>query len=195
LSRSFLILSQILNIGSSDSQSFEVHGAEYNVSAWQLYERFEDAYISLVRGIRQLAYPDHPATRQAMRSGSSGLVPATVPATIPIFVMRPLRGELEHATQGAVRRLRQDGDQEVFWLDTSGWLDPDDMSSEDRDFWYDETTAPSKWRLTERGNQRVAVYLHMHVCRYLAEDGTKCPFLSPEVYQGNAFQPNLANFD
>ena len=130
-----------------------------------------------------------------MLSGASGFISATVPAAIPIFVLRPLRGQLEHATQGAVRRLRQDGDKGVFWLDTSGWLDVDDTTSEDRDFWYDETTNVSKWRLTERGNQRVAIYLHMHVCTYLADDGTKCPFLSPEVYQGNVFQPELAHFD
>ena len=151
--------------------------------------------MSLVRGIRQLAYPDHPTTKQASRLSSSVLAPATVPASIPIFVMRPLRGQLEHATRGAVLRLRAEGDKEVFWLDTSGWLDPDDTTSEDRDFWYDETTKPYKWRLTESGNHRVAIYLHMHICRYLADNETQCPFLSPEVYQGKVYQPESANFD
>ena len=49
----------------------------------------------------------------------------------------------------------------------------------------DLEVGPSKqWRLTELGNQRVAILLHMHVCRYLARDAEKCAFLPPEVYQG-----------
>ena len=56
--------------------------------------------------------------------GNPGIVPSTAPASIPIFVMRPLRGQLEQATQNAVTKLRADGDKAVFWLDTSGWLNP-----------------------------------------------------------------------
>ena len=109
--------------------------------------------------------------------------------------MRPFLGQLEHATQNVVKRLRDDGDKSAFWLDTSGWLDPEDITSVDRDFFVDESTSPSRWRLTERGNQRVAVFLHMHVCRYLADAEEKCAFLPPEVYQGNVFDPETANFD
>lgn len=83
----------------------------------------------------------------------------------------------------------------MFWLDTSGWLDVDDSSSEDRDFQLDESSTPSRWRLTEHGNQRVAIFLHMHVCRYLAADEEQCAFLPPEVYQGKAFHPESASFD
>jgi len=109
--------------------------------------------------------------------------------------MRPFLGQLEHATQSAVNRLRDDGDKSVFWLDTSGWLDPEDTTSDDQDFLLDDSVLPPVWRLTERGNQRVAIFLHMHVCRYLAGAEEKCAFLPPQVYQGKVFNPETANFD
>ena len=104
--------------------------------------------------------------------------------------MRPFRGQLEQATQNAVARIRADGDKSVFWLDTSGWLDP-----ADDDFYLDDTTSPARHRLTEQGNQRVAIFLHMHVCRYLASEEEKCAFLPHEVYQGKVFNEEEARFD
>lgn len=120
---------------------------------------------------------------------------------MPIFIMRPLRGEFEHATQGAVNRLRVEGDTSVFWLDTSGWLDThEDTESAHRDFELDDDdddngVGPSRWRLTERGNQRVAIFLHLHVCRYLAVDQDQCTFLAPQIYEGRVFDPESAAFD
>ena len=151
--------------------------------------------MSLVKAIRGLAYPKHPSIVQSERLGYQGLVPSTAPASIPIFVMRPLRGQLEQATQNAVAKLRNDGDKAVFWLDTSGWLDPDADSSDMADFFLDETVTPSSWRLTEQGNQRVAIFLHTHVCRYLASIEDKCAFLPPEVYQGKGLDQEEAKFD
>ena len=165
------------------------------MSTWDLSQRFEDSYVSLVKAIRQLAYPKHPSTVYATSSSTSVDVAYTSPAPIPIFVMRPFLGQLEHATQNVVNRIRADGDKSVFWLDTSGWLDPEDTKSDDRDFILDDFFAPVPRRLTERGNQRVAVFLHMHVCRYLATDEEKCAFLPPEVYQGKVFDPEAADFD
>ena len=52
-----------------------------------------------------------------------------------------------------------------------------------------------QWQLTERGNQRVAILLHMHVCRYLAHDVERCAFLPPEVYQGNEIDPEAGWFE
>ncbi|KAL8938121.1 MAG: hypothetical protein Q9211_003365 [Gyalolechia sp. 1 TL-2023] len=155
---------QILDLGNSDKTSFDLHASEYNQSAWDLAESFENSYVSLIKAIRTLAYPKHPATIQSERSSYKIDIPNTVPASIPIFVMRPLRGELEHSTQNIVNHLRADGDKAVFWLDTSGWLDatvtPDEMSN--RDFYLDDQVEPPRWRLTEGGNQRVAIFLHMH---------------------------------
>ncbi|KAL8870192.1 MAG: hypothetical protein Q9174_003703, partial [Haloplaca sp. 1 TL-2023] len=101
--------------------------------------------------------------------------------------MRPLRGELAHSSQNVVNRLRNDGDVGIFWLDTQGWLDPsvtstpEDPSNRVNEDYYLDTTADSsssstsvqaklgpKYRLTERGNQRTAIFLHHHMCMYLA---------------------------
>lgn len=165
------------------------------MSAWDLSQRFEDSYVSLVKAIRQIAYPKNPSTLNAISLSSSIDSAHVAPNPIAIFVMRPFLGELEHATQDVVNRLRAEGDKSVFWLDTSGWLDPEDTISDDRDFFLDDSVAPVRRRLTERGNQRVAVFLHMHVCRFLAADEDKCAFLPPEVYQGRVFDPEASNFD
>ncbi|KAI9817443.1 MAG: hypothetical protein M1827_001053 [Pycnora praestabilis] len=185
----------IIHVGGSDHESFTQYLPEYNRTAWDLSQRFEDTYVSLIKAIRQLAYPKHPSVAHSGSLGSDTYSSNTAPASIPIFVMRPLRGQLEHATQGAVNRLRADGDKAVFWLDTSGWLDTEDTTSDDQDFYLDESTGLTRWRLTERSNQRVAIFLHMHVCRYLAGQEDKCAFLPPEVYQGKVFTPESANFD
>ena len=108
--------------------------------------------------------------------------------------MRPLLGQLEHATQNVVNQLRANGAKAVFWLDTSGWLDTTEDSS-NLDLYLDEHVSPPKWRLTEQGNQRVAIFLHMHICRYLAGEEEKCAFLPHEVYQGKVYNPVEANFN
>ena len=172
-----------------------MYETEYGKSAWDLSEAFEDTYVSLVRALRQLAYPKHPAVVHSERTTSSNIIPPGMPAAIPIFIMRPLRGELEHATQGVVNRLRADGDTMVFWLDTSGWLADVEDETGNEDFYLDETVSPQTWRFTEQGNQRVAIFLHMHVCRYLASAEDQCAFLAPNVYQGKVFDPEAANFD
>lgn len=160
---------------------------------WDLVDRFEQTYVSLLTAIRSLAYPKHPTVMHSEQAGYPGFVPSSTPATIPIFVMRPLRGQLEHATQNVVNKIRADGDKGVFWLDTSGWLDLEDTNT--HDMFFDDSVSPPKWRLTKQGNQRVAIFLHMHVCRYLAGSEEKCPFLPHEVYQGKVFDPVQANFD
>ncbi|KAL8946159.1 MAG: hypothetical protein Q9222_007410 [Ikaeria aurantiellina] len=189
----------ILNLGNSDKTSFDLYASDYNQSAWDLAERFENTYVSLIKAIRTLAYPKHPATIISERSGYSTYIPNSVPASIPIFVMRPLRGELEHSTQNIVTRLRTAGDKYVYWLDTSGWLDPnmsqDSEQTNSNDFYLDSRIQPSKYRLSERGNQRTAIFLHGHVCRYLARLGEKCPFLPSEVYEGKVFDPAERDFE
>ena len=162
---------------------------------WDLTEFFENTYVSLVKGIRRLGYTKHPAVIQSERIGSPGVIPYDVPVAIPIFIMRPLRGQLEQATQNVVNKLRSEGDRSVFWLDTSGWLDTESVDEEDSDFYLDKSATPPRMRLTEHGNQRVAIFLHTHVCRYLASSGDKCAFLPQEVYQGSNYDPDEAKFD
>lgn len=142
-----------------------------------------------------MAYPNHPATIEMQRLGIDAYAENSAPATIPIFIMRPFGGELEWASQGAVNRLRSEGDKGVFWLDTSGWLDFEGTSTRAADVFKDDSVTPPRYHLTERGNQKVAIYLHMHVCRYLAADDEKCAFLPPEVYQGQVFDSSVATFE
>ena len=160
-----------------------------------MQEQFESTYVSLITAIRQLAYPKHPSVIHSERTGSPDSVPPNTPSTIPIFVLRPFRGQLEHATQNVVNRLRAAGDKAVFWLDTSGWLAEDISNDDSPDFFLDESASPPTWRLTEEGNQRVAIVLHMHICRYLAIHEDQCAFLPPISYEGKVFDSEEVNFD
>lgn len=205
-----------MNLGNSDWESFQTYSQEYNKSIWDLSVAFEDTYVSLIQRIRRLAYPAYSATAVDFLKADSS--PQTA-GGVPIFVMRPLRGQLEGATHAVVERLQKDGDKSVFWLDTSGWLDTDvnfEGSAENQDFFLDgcvsppdprivscrqiltlisEENAAKGWRLTQRGNQRVAILLHLHVCRFLARDAEKCAFLPPEIYQGKAADPETVRFE
>lgn len=208
-----------MNLGNSDWESFQTYSQEYNKSIWDLSVTFEESYVSLIKRIRRLAYPADSATAiDFLNAGSFDASPQRTSA-VPIFVMRPLRGQLEGATHAVVDRLRKDGDKSVFWLDTSGWLDTDvdfDGSAENQDFFLDgffsppdprivsyrqiltlilEENAAKGWRLTQRGNQRVAILLHLHVCRFLAREAEKCAFLPPEIYQGKAADPETVRFE
>lgn len=121
-----------MNIGNSDWESFQMHNERYNKTTWELSMAFEDTYVSLIKAIRALAYPAKPELRKPSQYDQ----PAHNNGP-PIFIMRPFRGQLEHATRSVVDRLRFEGDSSVFWLDTSGWLTTDldfEGRIEDRDF-------------------------------------------------------------
>ncbi|TKA68122.1 hypothetical protein B0A49_06739 [Cryomyces minteri] len=181
----------VLNLGAADAQSFERYAEQYNRTSWELYERFEDTYVSLVKAIRTLAYTNPSAGADRGRNGDEEGKEGEW-ADVPIFVMRPFRGELEHATQGAVKRLRAGGDRAVFWLDTSGWLDAHPSA----DYHLLPPSPPSpasdpgpqpSYALTPRASQKIAIYLHAHTCRFLAQAREQCPFLAPEAYEGRPF--------
>ncbi|APA12000.1 hypothetical protein sscle_08g067700 [Sclerotinia sclerotiorum 1980 UF-70] len=185
----------ILNIGNADWESFRIYNEQYNLTTWDLSVLFEETYVSLIKAIRTLAYPKYSST---MAETAQYDYPQHRAVDIPIFVMRPFRGQLEQSTHSVVDRLQFEGDKSVFWLDTSGWLNTDldfEGRPEDQDFFLDEESPRKEWRLTERGNQRVAILLHMHVCRYLAQEAEKCAFLAPEAYQGGNVDPVAMHFD
>lgn len=136
-----------MNLGNSDWESFQAYSQEYNKSIWDLSVLFEDTYVSLVQKIRRFAYPAYSATSAHFLNADS--FPHTA-GGVPIFVMRPLRGQLEGATHAVVDRLRKDGDKSVFWLDTSGWLDTDvdfEGSAENQDFFLDGIVSPPDARI------------------------------------------------
>lgn len=131
-----------MNIGSSDWDSFQTYSQEYNKTLWELGAVFEETYISMIKAIRALAYPKYMSS--AVDSARYSYAAQGTGSNIPIFVMRPFRGQLEQATHAVVDRLQKDGDGLVFWLDTSGWLNTDvDLqgSPEDQDFFLDGITA------------------------------------------------------
>ncbi|RAL59150.1 hypothetical protein DID88_006706 [Monilinia fructigena] len=195
LFRSYIPEVMILNIGNADWDSFRIYNEEYNLTTWELSVLFEDTYVSLIKAIRTLAYPRYHST---VAEAAQYDYPQYRAVDIPIFVMRPFRGQLEQATHSVVDRLQFEGDKSVFWLDTSGWLNTDidfEGRPEDQDFFLDEESTRKEWRLTERGNQRVAILLHTHVCRYLALEADKCTFLAPELYQEATVDPVAMHFD
>lgn len=112
---------------------------------------------------------------------------------LPIFVMRPLRGQFAQSTHSVVEHMRLQGDTFVYWLDTSGWLnaeiDPENRT-EEQDFYIDESPL-KQWRLTERGNQRVAILLHKHMCKYLAQDTASCVVLPSETDHGQILEADV----
>ncbi|KAJ9635354.1 hypothetical protein H2199_008356 [Coniosporium tulheliwenetii] len=111
----------LLNLGTTDNASFTTHATTYNSTPWVLTTAFEDTYVSLIKAICALAYPVHPA---ALHPSLQAYLDTTdAPPVIPIFVMRPFMGAMEHATAAVVRRVREEGDVGTYWLDTSGWLD------------------------------------------------------------------------
>ncbi len=122
-----------MNIGSSDWESFQAHSEEYNKTITELIRDFEETYVTMIKAIRTLAYPKYTAIDNSRYIYS----PQISAAGIPIFIMRPFRGQLEQATRSVVDRLSREGDKAVFWLDTSGWLNTKvdfDGLAEDQDF-------------------------------------------------------------
>jgi len=136
-----------MNIGNSDWDSFQIHSDRYNKTTWELSEAFEDTYVALVKAIRTLAYPKYGAT--TVDSSRYIYSPTGAAAGLPIFIMRPFRGQLEQATHSVVERLRKEGDRTVFWLDTSGWLNTEvdfDGKAEEQDFFLDGNMPPGLMR-------------------------------------------------
>ena len=126
-----------MNTGNSDWESFQAHNQEYNKTVWELSVSFEETYIAMIQAIRKLAYPKY--STPTVDSSRYVYSPQTG-AGIPIFIVRPFRGQLEQATHTVVDRLRRDGDKNLFWLDTSGWLNTEihfDGRPEDQDFFLD----------------------------------------------------------
>lgn len=181
----------MLVLGSSDEASFQKHDSEYEETIHDLQRKFEDAYVKFVQTIRRAAYPLHPAALHEYSSNADGFVYNSAPATIPIFVVTPFHGEISHSTQKVVERLQSEGDNAVFWVDTSGWF-----SSADFDTDVDDPMSDRRGlRLNAQGNRKAAVYLHGHLCHYVAEDQSQCPFLRHEAYTGKVYVPRDAELD
>jgi hypothetical protein len=126
-----------MNIGNSDWESFQAHNEEYNKTVWELSVDFEETYIAMIQAIRTLAYMK--SSMPTVDSARYAYSPQT-DVGIPIFIMSPFRGRFEQETHRVVDRLRRNGDKNLFWLDTSRWLNTEiqfDGQAEDQDFFLD----------------------------------------------------------
>lgn len=156
-----------------------------------LRRQFEDSYLDFIRAVRRAAYPLHPAALHDYSSNADGFVYNSAPATIPIFVISPVSGEMSQSSQRVVARLHSEGDKAVFWLDTSGWFSATDFAVD-----VDGRSSNEKHRhLNVQGNRKAAIFLHAHLCHYLAKDSSRCPFLKHEAYTGKVYNPRDADFD
>ena len=186
-------------LGSSDASLMKgLQDISAKASMKSLTRHFEEAYVVFIQTIRQSAYPVHPAALQDYTSSSDGYIYNSAPATIPVFVVRPFAGEMEHATYKVVEMLQNEGDRSVFWVDTTGWLQipRDDGDGFTEDFYLDSADGKEgHWQLTPKGNEKVAVYLHAQLCHYLVDDPPRCPFLKHEAYVGEVFVPEKLRLD
>jgi hypothetical protein len=180
-----------LVLGSSDEKAFRKHARKYDKTLPDLRREFENTYIKFVQAIRRSAYPLHPAALHDYSSNADGFVYNSAPATIPIFVVSPFTGEMSHSTARVVEKLQAEGDKAVFWLDTSGWFSSDDFYSASEGIPSSSSSPP----LNFKGNSKGAVFMHAHLCHYLAEDRSRCPFLKHEAYTGKVHVPKDAELD
>jgi hypothetical protein len=156
-----------------------------------LRRQFEDTYVKFIQAIRRTAYPLHPAALHDYSSNADGFVYNSAPATIPVFVVSPFTGEMRHSSQKVVEKLQLEGDKAVFWLDTSSWFSWADFDADTGDRVPDE----KGFHLSSQGNRKAAVFLHGHLCHYLAEDQNQCPFLKHEAYTGKVYDPKDAELE
>jgi hypothetical protein len=156
-----------------------------------LRRQFEDTYVKFIQAIRRTAYPLHPAAFHDYSSNADGFVYNSAPATIPIFVVSPFTGEMRHSSQKVVEKLQLEGDKAVFWLDTSSWFSSADFDADAGDRVPDE----KGFHLSSQGSRKAAVFLHGHLCHYLADDPNQCPFLKHEAYTGKVYDPKDAELE
>ncbi|KAK9471628.1 uncharacterized protein V1510DRAFT_419814 [Dipodascopsis tothii] len=125
----------LINIGAATKHYIDRKLLYKKMLPQDTAKAYTTEYVRLIEDIRRRAYKD-----------------------TPIFIMRPLDGELEQESWRVVSDLRKRGDSQVHWLDTSLW-----------------TSGPAD----PLRHERVAAYMTKHVCSYLAGDPATCDFLPP----------------
>ena len=139
------------------------------------------------------AYPVKSVDYQDMSSGSDEVIYNSAPPTIPILILRPFAGELEHSTRRVVQKLQKEGDRYIHWIDTTGWVQIPVVNDESRqEVWRKDRS--ERWRLTPQGMAKLAVNLKAHIMPYLVEERTKS-FLPHQMYAGQVHVPETAQLD
>lgn len=174
-------------------------------SRGDISDRFVKAYVKFVKSVRRIQYhtPRHSIPNQHPFF-TNGYAYNSAPPTIPVFILRPFTGDMEHESQLVVQRLHKEGDRSVIWVDTTGWLDVpqhgrntdnedfEPRKDPDNDDGEDQRT---DLQLTIRAHRKVASFLQVHLCLYLALDITLCPFLRHDAFVGNVYLPQSAMFE
>lgn len=153
---------------------------------------------------------------------------ASAPSTLPIFLIAPfssvlipipsaaplnLHSVISECLSATVSMLRAQGDISTVWIDTTGWVDAQDdfISTGSQDYEFraglsdHEVTASDGVFMTPKAGQRVASWLHVHLCPYLqastpVEPGQQRPNPPCEVhrhdrYLGSVFLPDQIQLD
>ena len=147
----------------------------------------------------------------------------SAPSTLPIFLIAPfssvltqiplaepltLHSVVSECLSATVSMLRTQGDISTVWIDTTGWVDAkhDFVSpgSQEKEFRtgsdVHKKTASDRAFMTPQAGQRVASWLHVHLCPYLEEstdaepnqlrpDDPPCEVHRYDRYVGSVFLP------
>lgn len=177
---------------------------EKGTSRGDTSDRFLKAYIKFIKSVRRIQYHAPRQTTPNQHPFTNGYAYNSAPPTVPIFILRPFTGNMEHESQLVVQRLHKEGDRAVIWVDTTGWLDVpqhgwntgnedfEPRKDPDNDDGEDQRT---DWQLTTSAHRKVASFLQLHLCLYLALDIAPCPFLRHDTYVGKVYLPQSAMFE
>lgn len=217
----------ILQLGLVDFVSFFSEPKNRNKRALDKFSNdFVDACIGFIRTIRATAYPfdstSRPGGGEVMDLQDDGsYIYNSAPSTLPIFLITPFSAtryfvtrklKLDRVISNALSQvsmtLQAHGGKSTFWVDTSGWLDPND------DFEGSHyNSSPEASVMTDFGNFKVASLLADHLCPYIVEnkngpgdlisisqrlatgDNGSCPFDRYDNYLGNVYLPKDVEFD
>ncbi|KAK9462476.1 uncharacterized protein V1516DRAFT_670367 [Lipomyces oligophaga] len=125
----------VLELGSATKKLVEQQGLYRTLLPQDAFKTYVEAYVNMIRQIRKKAYKP-----------------------TPIVVLRPFDGSYEVESLSVVQTLRQQGDMNTYWIDTTTWVTESD----------DEETKQAK---------RAAI-LSEHLCPFVKHEAD-CSFLRP----------------
>ena len=173
-------------------------------SRGDISDRFVKAYIKFIKSLRRIQYHSPHQAISSQRPVTDGYAYNSAPPTIPVFVLRPFTGEMEQESQLVVQRLRKEGDLAIIWVDTTGWVDVPQQGQHTSNEIFEPRMdldidagggKRTDWRLTPRAHLKIASFLQLHLCSYLAQDIIPCPFVRHDTYVGKVYLPQSTMFE
>ena len=166
----------------------QITGIDIEFATDDFIKRFEDAYVSFVRSLRNIAYPAHFNPKSGLEYDSEDEIDLPIVEmqyVVPIYLLYPFNGgQLAASIQRVAARLAK-GEEEgyrgvaetkIYVVDTTSWMN---MKEGDLEQWSfippqnillngSQFSAVDTLRLTPIGHEKAAVYLQPRLCRYLA---------------------------